>query len=161
MVMNLKSNGNESKSQKQLKGATSALQVSSSSPRCFKTWTQLNWTQLTQLNQIGLETKPNQIGLKAKPNQIELETQPNQIKLETKPNKIRLETRPNWAESQTKPNWAFPGWTRPASWQRWASRPTLAPAGPPSSPPWWTWAAPCKGPCWISLGGHCWISLGG
>ena len=40
---------------KKLKGATSAVQVSSSSPRCFKTWTQLNWTG------AGL-TKPNWIG---------------------------------------------------------------------------------------------------
>ena len=44
---------------KKLKGHTSAVQVSSSSPRCFKTWTQLNWTG------AGL-TKPNWIGKQKK-----------------------------------------------------------------------------------------------
>ena len=58
--MNIKMNGNESKSQKQLRDSTSALQVSSSSPRCFKTWTQLNWTEL---DWTGPKTKPNQINL--------------------------------------------------------------------------------------------------
>ena len=51
---------------KKLKGNTSAVQVSSSSPRCFKTWTQLNWTGagLTKPNWIGKQKKMsrNKIG---------------------------------------------------------------------------------------------------
>ena len=112
MVMNLKINGNESKSEKQLKDATSAVQISSSSPRCFKTWTQqigLSWLDSTKLswkpNQTKLKRKPYQknwgenqtkLGLiqtkqnwaKAKPKKIGQETKPNQIELRAKPNQI-------------------------------------------------------------------------
>ena len=48
------------------------------------------------------------------------------------------QTKLDWKAK--KQNWVWRSWGKPASWQRWASRPTLAPAGPPSSPPWWTWA---------------------